>query len=150
MRPKPCPAIADLSPAKQRLLQQRLQGQGQSADHAPIIPRAERSGKAPLSFSQQRLWFLDQLAPGSPVYNISEGLHLVGALDVLALEQSLKEIVRRHEALRTTFRAIDGQPFQIVSAAGEFSLNKVKLSHLSETEREAALNRLMEAEAQKP
>ena len=68
-----------------------------------------------LSFSQERLWFLDQLAPGSPVYNICEGLRLNGSLDVPELEQSLREIVRRHETLRTNFRAIDGEPFQIIA-----------------------------------
>ena len=83
----------DLSPAKQLLLKKRLQGQAVRTAQDSVIPRCERSGRAPLSFAQQRLWFLDQLAPGSPVYNISEGMHLVGPLDVPALGQSLKEIV---------------------------------------------------------
>src|SRR5438045_9594546 len=106
----------EFSPAKQLLLQKRLQGEAKTAGR-PQISRSPRNGTAPLSFAQQRLWFLDQLAPGSPVYNISEALRLKGALDVTALEQSPKEIVRRHEAGRTTFRAGDGHPVQIVSSA---------------------------------
>src|SRR6266699_6152331 len=107
---------SQFSPAKQLLLQKPLQGQPAAIDQTRAITRSRRNGTAPLSFAQQRLWFLDQLAPGSPVYNISEGLRLKGALDVTALEQSLKEIVRRHEAVRTTFRAVDGQPVQVISS----------------------------------
>ena len=140
----------DLSPAKQLLLKKRLQGQAVRTAQDSVIPRCERSGRAPLSFAQQRLWFLDQLAPGSPVYNISEGMHLVGPLDVPALGRSLKEIVRRHEAVRTTFRAIDGQPYQIISPAADLIMGKVNLSHLPEREREAEVSRLMVAEAEKP
>src|SRR5438093_11051208 len=119
------------SPAKQLLLQKRLEARTTSGIEDTIIPRCERSGTAPLSFAQQRIWFFDQLAPGSPVYNICEGLRLTGALDVPALEQSLKEIVRRHEALRTTFRPVDGQPVQIVSSGTDLCLAKSDLSHLS-------------------
>jgi Condensation domain len=64
----------------------------------------------PMSFAQQRIWFLEQLAPLSPVYNIPRGLRLTGSLNVAALEQSLNEIVRRHEALRTTFGTVDLRP----------------------------------------
>src|SRR5439155_11411254 len=138
------------SPAKQLLLQKRLEARTTSGIEDTIIPRCERSGTAPLSIAQQRLWFFDQLAPGSPVYNISEGLHLKGRLDVLALEQSLKEIVRRHEALRTTFRAVEGQPVQVIAPAAELNLAKVDLSHLSGAEREREMGRGIQAEAQKP
>src|SRR2546421_1530195 len=141
---------AELSPAKQLLLQKRLQGLGKSATRDLSIPRCQRSGTAPLSFAQQRLWFLDQLAPGSPVYNLCEGLHIKGSLDVHALEQSLKEIVRRHEALRTVFKAVDGRPVQIISSSAELSLAKIDLSHLPPSERETEMRRLAVLEAQKP
>src|SRR5438477_4977085 len=140
----------DLSPAKQLLLKKRLQGQAVRTAQDSVIPRCERSGRAPLSFAQQRLWFLDQLAPGSPVYNISEGMHLVGPLDVPALGQSLKEIVRRHEAVRTTFRAIDGQPVQVISSGATLEMAKVNLCHWTGGEREREIRRVALAEAQKP
>ncbi len=68
----------------------------------------------PLSYAQQRLWFLDQLYPGSPLYNIPAAVQLSGPLHVNALQHSLNEIVRRHEVLRTTFTMIEGQPVQAV------------------------------------
>src|SRR5437773_1171906 len=80
---------------------------------APLV-RSERRGPLPLSFAQERLWFLQQLAPESPYYNVPMGLRLRGALDVEALERALREIVRRHEALRTRFVWADGQVTQEV------------------------------------
>lgn len=87
----------------------------------PLIPTS-RNAALPLSFAQQRLWFLDQLEPGSATYNIPAAVRLTGALNVEALEASISELVQRHEALRTTFRAIDGQPVQVIAPSGEFRL----------------------------
>lgn len=91
-------------------------GQEQAFQPTPaqlITPR-ERVGDPPLSFAQQRLWFLDQFEPGSIAYNIPTAFRLSGPLDVSALEQSLAEIVRRHEVLRTTFAAVNGEPIQVI------------------------------------
>src|SRR6266436_3324509 len=93
------PTQPGLSRSKQLLLQKRLAGQALSPAEQLTIPRRNRTGPAPLSFAQQRLWFLDQLVPNSPVYNISESLRIEGPLDIPVLEQSLKEIIRRHESL---------------------------------------------------
>ena len=79
-----------------------------------IPPRLERS-TAPLSYAQQRLWFLDQLEPGNSNYNITTVLRLKGELNIPSLEASLNEIVRRHEVLRTTFLSVDGKPLQQVN-----------------------------------
>src|SRR6185369_2814237 len=79
-----------------------------------IVRRGPHDDAVPLSFAQQRLWFLDQLAPGSAAYNLTGRLHLEGRLDTSALEASLNEIVRRHEALRTIFSTRDGEPVQII------------------------------------
>ena len=68
----------------------------------------------PISYAQQRLWFLDQLEPGNPVYNLPAGVRLKGALQLSALERSLNEIIRRHEALRTRFLTLDGEPVQVI------------------------------------
>ena len=77
----------------------------------------EWTGDAPLSFAQQRLWFLDQFEPGSVVYNIPAAVRLTGPLKVTALEQSLNEIVRRHDVLRATFPTVDAQPYQVICPA---------------------------------
>src|SRR5262249_14337527 len=71
---------------------------------------------SPLSFAQQRLWFLNQLEPNSPAYNIPSAAPLRGNLNVAALERTINEIVRRHEVLRTIFVTVDGQPRQVVTA----------------------------------
>src|SRR6185436_2978742 len=103
----------------------------------PVVP-VERTGTMPLSFAQERLWFLDRLEPGSATYNIPVAWRLGGALDQAALERSLSEIVRRHEALRTTFAEVDGSPVQVVAPFGGFVLPVEDLSGLGEADREAA------------
>jgi amino acid adenylation domain-containing protein len=97
----------------------------------PPLGPIPRTGPLPLSFSQQRLWFVDQLAPGNPAYNIPSAVGLHGDLDVPALAAALSEIVRRHEALRTAFgRGTDGEPVQRIQPAGPFPLPVVDLSGL--------------------
>ena len=81
----------------------------------PPIGRASRDEALPLSFAQQRLWFLHQLEPDNPVYNVSTALRLRGKLDTTALEQSLNEIIRRHETLRTTYKTVDNQTVQVIA-----------------------------------
>src|SRR3954454_4577905 len=112
---------ANLSPAKRALLDQWTRGQGAPSG----IPRRTERGPVPLSFAQQRLWFLDQLAPGTAAYNMAGALHLAGRLDVDALERVIGHIVQRHEALRTTFAVVDGHPAQVTAPAGAVTLPKV-------------------------
>ncbi|HEX8696794.1 MAG TPA: amino acid adenylation domain-containing protein, partial [Longimicrobium sp.] len=112
----------------------------------PVVP-VERTGALPLSFAQERLWFIDQLEPGSAVYNIPMAWRLGGALDGAALERSLSEIVRRHESLRTTFTEVDGSPVQVIVPFGGFSLPVEDLS--SEADREAAVRRRVGEEARR-
>jgi amino acid adenylation domain-containing protein/non-ribosomal peptide synthase protein (TIGR01720 family) len=116
---------------------------------APVV-RVERGDSAPLSFAQERLWFLDRLEGGSSAYNIPAGLRLSGALDAEALERALGEIVRRHEALRTVFREIDGAAAQVVQPFAGFALARVDLSQMEEAERDAELRRFAAAEAARP
>ena len=124
------PTIAQLAQAIQ-------QAQGQAAGVAlPPITPAERGERIPLSFAQQRLWFLDQLEPGNLSYNIPTAVRLQGELDVDALRRSLQEIVRRHEVLRTRFLAEGGQPHQVIEPELELDLPVVDLSHLPQAERE--------------
>ena len=83
----------------------------------PPLERVSREGRLPLSFAQQRLWFIDQLEPGSAMYNMPTALRLSGELRWAALAQALSEIVRRHEALRTRFEVSEGEPSQVIEAA---------------------------------
>ncbi|HEV3050200.1 MAG TPA: amino acid adenylation domain-containing protein, partial [Longimicrobium sp.] len=114
----------------------------------PLVP-TERTGALPVSFAQERLWFIDRLEPGSAAYNIPAALRLAGALDERALERSLGEIVRRHEGLRTTFTEVDGSPVQVIAPFGGFTLQVEDLSGLGEADREAAVTRRAGDEARR-
>jgi amino acid adenylation domain-containing protein len=116
----------------------------------PPIRRRTGHEDLPLSFAQQRLWLLDQLQPGSPAYNIPKFLRLRGHLDVPLLEHSLNEVVRRHEALRTTFESRHGSPLQRIHPAMHVPLPVTDLSHLPPAEREAEAARLLAEEARRP
>jgi len=115
----------------------------------PLVP-VPREGELPLSFAQQRLWFLDQLEPDSPFYTMPAALRLEGPLDVGALSRSLAEIVRRHEALRTTFPTVDGQGRQRIAEAWTLSLPVLDLTAEPPEAREAEVRRLAEQEARRP
>lgn len=83
----------------------------------PTITPRPSSENLPLSFAQQRLWFLNQLEPNSPFYNISAALRLKGVLNITALENSFNEIIRRHEILRTAFTVLMGNRFKLLLPA---------------------------------
>jgi amino acid adenylation domain-containing protein len=102
------------------------------------------------SFSQQRLWLLDQLEPGTSTYNTHKAIRLSGALDAGALQRSLGEIVSRHEALRTTFTAVDGEPVQVIAPSMDVELSTEDLSGLPQAEREARATRSAGEEARRP
>jgi|SRR5579883_2751987 len=114
-----------------------------------ILPRTQNED-IPLSFAQQRLWFLDQFVPNTPTYNIPLAYRVTGQLNVKALEQSLCEIVRRHEVLRTTFRDVDGQPIQLISPEIDLRLRVVDLRETYKTELDAQVQRLATEEAKQP
>ncbi|HZF10319.1 MAG TPA: non-ribosomal peptide synthase/polyketide synthase, partial [Thermoanaerobaculia bacterium] len=125
----------------------------------PALGRSERRPETPLplSFAQQRLWFIDRLEPGSPLYNVPAAFRLTGRLDVASLATALREIVRRHEALRTTFVLLtesDGEPVQAIApAAGPGERDRfwqIDLAALPESWRAAELRRLAAAEAARP
>ncbi|HKV07245.1 MAG TPA: amino acid adenylation domain-containing protein, partial [Thermoanaerobaculia bacterium] len=115
----------------------------------PPLVRVERRGDLPLSFAQQRLWFLEQLQPGSPVYNMPVALRLRGELSVPALRASLNEVVRRHESLRTVFVQVEGQPFQRVLAPAAVPLGVIDLSGLDPEAREGELDRWVQEHAER-
>ncbi len=118
----------------------------------PLLPMspALRRGDLPLSFAQQRLWFIDQLEPGSSLYNMPVVLRVEGPLDPAILERCLGEIVRRHEALRTVFTVHDDAPVQVIRPPAPFVLPQVDLSALPEAARETAALALVQEEAGRP
>ena len=118
-------------------------------ESAPI-PRRAPGDPAPPSFQQQRLWFLDQLHPGNPVYNAALPMRLRGPLDVGALERAMQAVVDRHEALRTTFRANNGLPELHVLKDPVVELVRHDTGHLAAPERESAAELVLQREMRRP
>lgn len=142
--------LANLSPAKRLLLEKRLRGE-KITSSIPALVRIPRNGSGfALSYAQQRLWFIDQLTPGRAAYNNPGGMRLAGTLNLDALRNSLKEIVRRHEALRTRFIAVKGEPQQVVDETTSLDIPIVELTGTPVNEREAEARRWARAEAAKP
>ncbi len=133
---------------KQARLAKLLRGGVKTAPRG--IQRQTKPGPFPLSFSQERLWFLDQLVPGSVAYHLPLKLRLSGRLDTAALERSLNTIVQRHASLRTTFDAVAGEPIQVVAPELSLRLPLVDLQNVLDPEREAALGRWIAAAMQQP
>src|SRR5207253_10665195 len=123
---------------------------GEMGPVAPPSVPAPREERLLLSFSQQRLWFLDQLEPGSPLYNLPVAMRMQGEPDPAVLASSFGEIVRRHEVLRTVFAAVEGEPSQVVQPAGAFPLPVIDLSGLPESAREDVARALAGEAAGRP
>ncbi|GDZ93324.1 amino acid adenylation domain-containing protein [Planktothrix agardhii CCAP 1459/11A] len=138
------PTIEELSQQIQQLQQQDL-----TLSAPPILPRGEQS-ELLLSYAQTRLWFLDQLEPNSAFYNIPVGLRLQGHLNQSALRQSLEEIIQRHEALRTNFITVNGQPTQVIKTATNWTVSVIDLQHLSLEEQEITATNLVKEQSFKP
>ncbi|HSH82234.1 MAG TPA: condensation domain-containing protein, partial [Herpetosiphonaceae bacterium] len=138
--------IANLSPQQRVLLEQRLtmhRAETGAENRATVRPR-DRAQPAPLSFAQQRLWFLAQLDTDSPQFTVAAGLRLRGILDVDALRRALETIVERHEVLRTTYASIDGTPIQVIGENRRVEVPLVDLSGEAESQRDAEIARLVE------
>ncbi|MEG5038381.1 MULTISPECIES: amino acid adenylation domain-containing protein [unclassified Microcoleus] len=114
------------------------------------IQAVSRLQNIPLSFAQERLWFFDQLEPGNPFYNLCGAVRITGQLNAEALRQSIEKIIERHEVLRTAFAAVEGQPIQVVAAAGDWTLPLIDLSDRSPDDREVEVQRLSASSAREP
>jgi surfactin family lipopeptide synthetase A len=138
------------SEQKRKLLEKYLQQRSKAPRVEDEIPRREPSVVIPLTLAQQQVWLHAQLAPEMPVYNEPFTVHRTGPLDVGALQRSFNEIIRRHEAWRTTFAVFDGQPVQVVHAHFEIKLEVDDLRDLPESERIAEALRLATEDACRP
>ena len=144
--------IANLSPEKLARLQKKLKQQAgdRSSPDQPRLSARASGGPSPLSFGQERLWFVDQLQPNSPAYNIPAIFPLFGPISLGVLARCIAEIVRRHEILRTTFTVADGRPVQVVHPARPVGLPVVDLSQLGPAEHDAELQWQVAMEIRRP
>ncbi|HTQ81001.1 MAG TPA: condensation domain-containing protein, partial [Thermoanaerobaculia bacterium] len=141
--------IAALSPKRRALLAQRLRSEGGAAA-APTIPRREVAGPVRLSYAQERLWFLDRWQPGSPAYNLLDVAQMQGFLAVPALAAALREVLCRHEVLRTVVLESEGEPFQVTSPLPPEPLPVIDLSTLPEPVRQRVSRDLALAQGNLP
>jgi amino acid adenylation domain-containing protein len=142
--------IAALSPQKRALLALRLKQHSSNRLHIPERPHNGTFDSLPLSFAQQRLWFLSQLDPTSTAYNIVSVYRVQSRLNVAALEYSLRAIIQRHETLRTTFPIVDGEPKQIISSNVSVTVGVESLQDVPQSKREMEVDRLIREEIQQP
>lgn len=146
------PSSPQLSDTKRRLLERYLQDRGSPATRsAASIPRRPPGEAAPLSPSQEQIWLLERALPAPfPVHNESITIYRSGPLDVELLQRSFTEVIRRHEAWRTRFEVVDGQPFQkIEPAPSPFPVHVVDVRHLPESSRESDAMHIVGEEIQK-
>jgi len=139
------PTVAELA----AVLLGQVSGDGELPGRPPLAP-VPRQGEMPLSFAQQRLFFIDQLEPGSPLYNMPVALRVEGPLDSEVLARSLSEVVRRHEVLHTVFAVSEGRPVQVIQPAAPLALPVVDLMGLPPNRREPQALALTGEEAGRP
>jgi hypothetical protein len=139
-------------PADRQVLIEKLLKSRDAAGSAGMttIPPRDRSKSVPLSYAQQRLWFLDQLGGDEPFYNTDFARRFSSAIDFGALEQAVNEVVRRHESLRTTFDTVDGEPIQVIAPRLHIPLVRIDISELPLMRRESEAVRLALEEARQP
>src|SRR4051794_25206473 len=145
--------MKNLEPTKRDLLLNRLRGMAApvaSARSRTQISKTDRMHLLPLSWSQQRLWFIDQLQGAGQAYHIAAAVRLHGVLKVSALQAALDTMLERHEALRTVFASVEGSAIQVIQPPSQFSLQQIDLSDLEAQEREAQITEQATQEAQAP
>lgn len=141
---------SNLSAAKQAILEKRLRGKSESDNQEKYIPRRSEQNPVPLSFAQQRLWFLAQLEPESAFYNLPGVVRLQGKLNLQALQDSLQEIINRHEVLRCNFQTITDKPVAFISPKKALLLPVFDISKLSTNKQKLEIEKLVYQEAKKP
>lgn len=143
--------LAALSPEQRELLaKQMTQARKSSAPRLSLKPGRREGNRFPLSFVQERMWFMEQLVPGSPLYNMSGAVRITGPTKLDVLERCFAEIIRRHETLRTTFTLVDGKPMAVVAPSQEPGLHIIDFRRDSRIERERKVQQLSRQEIQLP
>ncbi|MHC4268500.1 MAG: non-ribosomal peptide synthetase [Planctomycetota bacterium] len=142
--------IENLSPEKRALLEKKLKEKKLATSMRKSIPRRENPGVAPLSYAQQRLWFLNQLEPDSPFYNISQVFRIHGTINVESLHKALNAIINRHEILRTSFKLEGEQPVQVISTKLTLDLPTINISESPGKKRETRIQNLISDFTQQP
>ncbi len=137
-----------LSPEKQQAVKALLKQKGIDIDELIILPRNKNENVVPVSFAQQRLWFLEQFEPGSPLYIIPMGVKIHGDLDIVALEKAVNMIIERHEVLRTTFISENGNVKQLIHNSLNINVNKINI--LNTDDKESKLEKIIYEESTKP
>jgi amino acid adenylation domain-containing protein len=140
----------ELLAKRQAVLDMLLKGKIPANLKVKSIPKRKVFSPVPLSFSQKRLWVLDQLLPGNSVYNEPAAVQVNGALDLQVFERSINELIRRHESLRTIFKMENEEPVQVILPKLHLKINIIDLSHLAAQEKEKEIFRLLEEEASEP
>ena len=139
-----------LSAEKQALLKLRLRGGSKTPAEACRVLRRANDDPAPLSFAQFYIWAGDRKAPGNPTHNLPVGFRIKGQLDVRLLEDSFNAIVRRHEALRTTFAVKDGEPIQVIHPECRITIALIELDQLPLADGQIELQKLARKESVEP
>lgn len=142
--------ISQLSPEKRKLLEKLLSQQNIDLKKKRILPQSREQNRFPLSYAQQRMWFLDQWEPGNPMYNNPAAVSIAGRVNVDAVKQALRELGKRHEVLRTVFENEHGNPVQVIQPESNIALQQLDVQHLSEDEQQKTLREEANAEAQAP
>jgi hypothetical protein len=142
--------LAALSPEQRALLQKRIQQKADDAHGSHKILRQQNRHCFPLSFAQERLWFLSQMEPDNPAYNVPQVMQFKGPLDIFALERTFNELLQRHDVLRTTFLFDDEEPVQIVAPELTILLPVIDLQQLPNERREDVARQLIMEAVQQP
>ncbi|MEM6404357.1 MAG: condensation domain-containing protein, partial [Cyanobacteria bacterium P01_D01_bin.116] len=142
--------LTNLSEEKRLTLVELLRKEGINPLKLPIIPAIRKSKNVPLSWAQERLWFLNQLEGSSATYNIPAAVRISGNLNINALQQALSEILQRHEALRTSFQTLNGTPIQVIDLEATMKINTVDLQQLETIQQENSVIEQAQEEATTP
>ena len=142
--------MSKLSPEKRKLLELLLKEKNVDLSKTRILPQSRQVNRFPLSFAQQRMWFLDRLEPGNPMYNNPAAVSIKGPVNVEAMRKTLQALGQRHEVLRTVFDDNGGNPLQVLLDNSNLILREVDLSNLAKEEMQEALRRESSKEAQAP